>query len=221
MGSNAKYAIICSSIAFDGSLTALAHQLPRAVGSAPGLAAVPAPAARHGPHGQHCGCLVHQPAGRSTITPYVTARPPSSSSRVRRGSNCCVPSTFQGSSIVQPTRSHDSSCSLENGDSIPRQSGWSGVDSGKLRWTCLLPTTPPTASCITPWPRPPLHGHAGFTAGLGLYASTVCVPPSSLLAQTLCKVREDEVMLLATASPWRIPLRQDLLSQGLGTIWQT
>ncbi len=62
-------------------------------------------------------------------------------------------------------------------------------------------------------------------------------PPVSLLAQTLCKLREDEeqVLLVAphwptrtwfpelislkTAPPWRIPLRKDLLSQGLGTIW--
>ena len=62
-------------------------------------------------------------------------------------------------------------------------------------------------------------------------------PPVSLLAQTLCKVREDEeqvllvapywptrtwfseLMLLVTAPPWCIPLRRDLLSQGLGTIW--
>ncbi len=32
-------------------------------------------------------------------------------------------STFRGSSIVRPMRSHDSSLSLENGDSIPRRSG--------------------------------------------------------------------------------------------------
>ncbi len=62
-------------------------------------------------------------------------------------------------------------------------------------------------------------------------------PLVSLLAQTLCKVREDEeqvllvapfwptrtwfpeLILLATAPPWHIPLRKDLLSQGLGTIW--
>ncbi len=60
--------------------------------------------------------------------------------------------------------------------------------------------------------------------------------PVSLLAQTLCKVREDEeqvllvvpfwptriwfpeLILLATAPPWHIPLRKDLLSQALGTI---
>ncbi len=62
-------------------------------------------------------------------------------------------------------------------------------------------------------------------------------PPVSLLAQKLCKLREDEeqVLLVAphwptrtwfselislvTAPPWRIPLRKDILSQGLGTIW--
>ncbi len=72
------------------------------------------------------------------------------------------------------------------------------------------------------WPR-----------GLRKYA----FPPVSLLAQTLCKVREDEeqvllvapywpnrtwfpeLMLLATALPWQIPLRRDLLSQRGGTLW--
>ncbi len=62
-------------------------------------------------------------------------------------------------------------------------------------------------------------------------------PPVSLLAQTLCKVREDEeqvllvapywpnrtwfpeLMLLATAPPWQISLRSDLLSQKGGTLW--
>ncbi len=62
-------------------------------------------------------------------------------------------------------------------------------------------------------------------------------PPVSLLAQTLCKLREDEeqvllvaphwptrtrfpeLISLATAPPWHIPLRKDILSQGLGTIW--
>ncbi|KAI2645254.1 Gag-Pro-Pol polyprotein [Labeo rohita] len=62
-------------------------------------------------------------------------------------------------------------------------------------------------------------------------------PPVSLIAQTLCKVREErhqvlmvapywpnqtwftDLTLLASAPPWRIPLRKDLLSQGQGTIW--
>ncbi len=62
-------------------------------------------------------------------------------------------------------------------------------------------------------------------------------PPVSLLAQTLCKVREEEehillvapywptrtwfpeLMLLMTAPPWQIPLRKDLLTQRRGTLW--
>ncbi len=66
--------------ALDRAPTALAHQLPGAVGSAFSLAAVLATAvgqARASPHGQHCGGLVYQPAGGYTITPHVTARPPS------------------------------------------------------------------------------------------------------------------------------------------------
>ncbi len=69
--------------------------------------------------------------------------------------------------------------------------------------------------------------------GLRKYA----FPPVSLLAQTLCKVSEDEeqvllvapywpnrtwfpeLMLLATAPPWQIPLRRDLLSQRGSTLW--
>ncbi len=66
--------------ALDGASTALAHQLPRAAGSASSLAAVLATAVKQacvGPYGQHCGCVVHQPDGGYTITPHVTARPPS------------------------------------------------------------------------------------------------------------------------------------------------
>ncbi len=135
--------------------------------------AVPAPAARQarvGPHGQHCGCLVHQPAGRSMITPHVTARPPSRPLESDAAQIAvCRPHSRGAQSCSR--RAHDSSLSLENGDSIPRQSGWSGVDSGKLRWTYLLPTSPPTASCITPWPRPPSARTRWHTAVLGLYAS--------------------------------------------------
>ncbi len=72
---------------------------------------------------------------------------------------------------MRPTRFHDSSHSPESGDSVPRWSGWSGVDSGKLRWTCLLPPSPPTASCTFPWLRAPSAKTHWYTAGLGPYAS--------------------------------------------------
>ncbi len=111
--------------ALDRAPTALAHQLPKAVGSAFSLTAVPANAvgqARASPHGQHCGGLVHQPAVRYTITPHVTARPPSPPLESHAVQVTAL-FTSRGSSIVWPTRSHDSSHSPESGDSIPRRSG--------------------------------------------------------------------------------------------------
>ncbi len=99
--------------------------------------------------------------------------------------------------------------------------------------------SPETSHCqsFTPWPRE----HSAWTrwnkAGRGAFAS-VHFPPVSLLAQTLCKIREDkeqillvapywptrtwfpELMRLVTAPPWQIPLRKDLLTQRWGTLWQ-
>ncbi len=60
--------------ALDRAPTALAHQLPGAVGSAFSLAAVPATAvghARASPHGQHCGGLVYHAADLSGLPPAV------------------------------------------------------------------------------------------------------------------------------------------------------
>ncbi len=79
------------------------------------------------------------------------------------------------------------------------------------------------------------HGRASTQLAAG--PLQVCISPVSLLAQTLCKIREDdeqillvvpywltrtwfpELMLLVTAPPWQIPLRKDLLTQRRGTLW--
>ncbi len=96
--------------ALDRAPTALAHQLPGAVGSAFSLAAVPATAvgqARASPHGQHCGGLVYQPAGGYTITPHVTARPPSpplESHAVQVTACCSHPGAAQSSRRMNPSR---------------------------------------------------------------------------------------------------------------------
>ncbi len=63
------------------------------------------------------------PAGGYTITPHVTARPPSpplESHAVQVTACCSHPGAAQ---TCGPTRSHDSSRSPENGDTIPRRSG--------------------------------------------------------------------------------------------------
>ncbi len=61
-----------------------------------------------------------KPAVRYTITLHVTARPPSPPLESHCSSSHCTLFTSRGSSILRPTCSHDSSLSLESGDSIPR-----------------------------------------------------------------------------------------------------
>ncbi len=119
------------------------------------------------------------------------------------------------------TPSRDDPADLE---SIRRSSGdlFASRESSHCQWFfSLTEGSLGTDALAHSWPR-----------ALCKYA----FPPVSLLAQILCKVREDEeqvllvapfwptrtwfpeLILLATAPPWPIPLRKDFLSQGLGTI---
>ncbi len=79
--------------------------------------------------------------------------PAISSSGVTYSSNNCALSTSRGSSIVQPMCSHDSSRSPENGDSIPRWSGWSSearVDRLKLGFASHESSQCPPQVCVSP-----------------------------------------------------------------------
>ncbi len=98
-----------------------------------------------------------------------------------------------------------------------------------------LPGHVPLPAVFLPVRGDPQYRRTGIQLASG--PMQICVPPVSLLAQTLCKVREDEdqvllvapywpnrtwfpeLMLLATAPPWQNPLRRDLLSQRGGTLW--
>ncbi len=218
--------------------TALAHQLPGAVGSEFSLAAVPATAvgkARASPHGQHCGALVYQPAGGYTITPHVTARPPSpplESHAVQVTVCCSHPGTDHLCGRRALTTAH-----------VPRRvatpSRDDPADLESIRGSSGRPVASPESShcqlyfSLTEGPLGTDALAHSWPRALRKYA----FPPVRLLAQTLCKLREDEeqvllvaphwptrtwfpeLISLATAPPWRIPLRKDLLSQGLGTIW--
>ncbi len=224
--------------ALDGASTALAHQLPRAAGSASSLAAVSATAVRQacvGPYGQHCGCVVHQPDGGYTITPHVTARPPSPpleshaaqiaarcpySGGAQSCGRCALTTAHFPRRMATPSR--DDPADLESIRGAQVDLFASRESSHCQLYFSLTEGTLGTDALAHSWPR-----------ALCKYA----FPPVSLLAQTLCKVREDEeqvllvapfwptrtwfpeLILLATAPPWPIPLRKDLLSQGLGTIW--
>ncbi len=169
------------------------------------------------------------------ITPHVTARPPSPpleshaaqiaarcpySGGAQSCGRCALTTAHFPRRMATPSR--DDPADLE---SIRGSSG---------RPVCFPRVLPlPAVFSLT-------EGTLGTDALAHSWPRALCkyaFPPVSLLAQTLCKVREDEeqvllvtpfwptrtwfpeLILLATAPPWRIPLRKDLLSQGLGTIW--
>ncbi len=236
LGSHVQRA--CSCRALDRVPVAVAYQLPRVASSTACSAPLQRAATRQactGPYGQHCDRCVHQPPRWSTLPSPVATRPPS-------------PPLESEASEVASRRSYPwraQSCSRRALTSA-RPSGrmatpprGTPADLETLRDAQVdLFASPDTFHCqlfyslsegtlgtdalAHSWPR-----------GLRKYA----FPPVSLLAQILCKVREDEeqvllvapywpnrtwfpeLMLLATAPPWQIPLRRDLLSQRGGTLW--
>ncbi len=121
--------------------------------SALSLAAVPATAvgqARASPHGQHCGGLVYQTAGGYTITPHVTARPPSpplESHAVQVTACCSHPGAAQSCGRRALTTAH-----------VPRRVATPSRDDpaylesirGSSGRPVLPPPSPPTASCTSP-----------------------------------------------------------------------
>ncbi len=146
------------------------------------LAAVPATAvgqARASPHGQHCGGLVYQPAGGYTITPHVTARPPSpplESHAVQVTACCSHPGAAQSCGRRALTTAHvprrmatpsrDDPADLE---SIRGSSG---------RPVCLPRVLPrvPLPAVLLPDRGPPRHRRTGTQLASGL--TQVCVSPS-------------------------------------------
>ncbi len=59
---------------------------------------------------------------------------------------------------------------------------------------------PTIASGFTPYQRHARHGCTGTQLAPG--SAQICIPPVSLLAQTLCKIREDEEQVLLVAPYW-------------------
>ncbi len=162
-----------------GPPTALAHQLPRAVGSAFSLAAVPATAvgqARASPHGQHCGGLVHQLAGRYTITPHVTARPPSpplESHAVQVTACCSHPGTAQSCGRRALTTAH-----IPQRVATPSRDDTADLESirGSSGRSVCLPRVLPLPAVLLPDRGPPQHRRTGTQLASGL--TQVCVSPS-------------------------------------------
>ncbi len=226
--------------ALDRAPTALAHQLPRAVGSAFSLMAVPATAvgqARASPHGQHCGSYVSYIKRLGGI-------------RSHRMSQLARHLLLWSHTQLKSLRAVHIPGKLNRAaDALSRQLLFPGEwrlhpETIQLIWSRLgeaqvdMFASPESSHCqlyfsLTEGPLCTDALAHSWPRALRKYA----FPPVSLLAQTLCKLREDEeqvllvaphwptrtwfpeLISLATAPPWHIPLRKDILSQGLGTIW--
>ncbi|KAI2648631.1 hypothetical protein H4Q32_018781 [Labeo rohita] len=189
------------------------------------------------PHRQHSdGRLYQSPRGFAFLS-YVATRLPSPplesevaqiatcrshSRRAESCSGCALTPAYSPWRMVTPSPSGPAYLELIRGRLIDL---FASPESAHSQLFYSLTEAPlGTDALARRWPR-----------GLTKYA----FPPVSLLAQTLCKIREDkeqvllvapywptrtwfpELMLLATAPSWKIPLRKDLLSQGMGTIWHS
>ncbi len=213
-------------------LSALAHQLPGAVGSAFSLAAVPATAvgqARASPHGQHCGGLVHQPAGRYTITPHVTARPPSpplESHAVQVTACCSNPGAVQSCGRRTLTTAH-----VPRRVATPSRDDPADLESirGSSGRPVCLPRVLPLPAVLLPDRGPPRHRRTGTQLASDL--TQVCVSPSEPTRTDTVQAQGGRGAGPAGCAPLAHP---DLVfrthfprdstslahsSQGLGTIW--
>ncbi len=222
--------------ALDRAPAAVAYQLPRVAGSIACSAPLQNAATREaytGPFGQHCDRCVHQPPGRSTFPSQLARHLLLWSQKHLRSLRAVHVPGELNRAADELSRQHALPGEWRLHPEVPqlnwRRFGDAQVDlfaspdtSHCQLFFSLSEGTLGTDALACSWPR-----------GLRKYA----FPPVSLLAQTLCKVREDEeqvllvasywpnrtwfpeLMLLATAPPWQIPLRRDLLSQRGGTLW--
>ncbi len=159
--------------------TALAHQLPRAVGSPFSLAAVPATAvgqALASLHGQDCSGFVHQPAGRYTITPHVTARlpsPPLESHVVQVTACCSHPRAAQSCGRRALTTAH-----IPRIGATPSRDDPADLESirGSSGRPVCFPRVLPLPAVLLPDRGPPRYIRTGTQLASGLMQ--VCVSPS-------------------------------------------
>ncbi len=153
--------------------------LVRAVDNASSLTAVPATAvgqARTSPHGQHSGCLVYQLVWRYTITPYVTARPPSpllESHAVQITVRCPHPGEAQSCSRRTLTTAY-----VPRRMATPSRDDLADLEStrGSSGEPVCFPRFLPPPAVFFPDRGPPRHGRTGTQLASGF--TQVCVSPS-------------------------------------------
>ncbi len=186
----------------DRAPAAVAYQLPRVAGSMACSAPLQNAATREaytGPLGQHCDRCVHQPPRRSTLPSHVATRPPSpplesEASEVASRRSCPRRAQSCSRRALTSARPSGRMATPPRGPADWRRFGDAQVDlfaspdtSHCQLFFSLSEGTLGTDALACSWPR-----------GLRKYA----FPPVSLLAQTLCKVREDEEQVLLVAPYW-------------------
>ncbi len=197
--------------ALDRAPTALGHQLPRAVGSAFSLTAVPATAvgqARASPHGQHRGGLVHQPAGRYTVTPHVTARPLSpllESYAVQVTARCSHPGEAQSCGRRALMTAH-----IPRRVATPSRDNPADLESirGSSGRPVYFPRVLPLPAVLFPDRGHPRHGCTGTQLASGL--TQVCVSPSEPTRKDTVQTQGGRGVSPAGCTPLAHP---DLVSQ--------
>ncbi len=132
--------------------------------------------ARASPHGQHCGGLVYQPAGGYTITPHVTARPPSpplESHAVQVTACCSHPGAAQSCGRRALTTAH-----VPRRMVTPSRDDPADLESirGSSGRPVCLPRVLPLPAVLLPDRGPPRHRRTGTQLASGL--TQVCVSPS-------------------------------------------
>ncbi len=221
----------------DGPPTALAHQLPRVASSTP----CPGPPegavtgqACAGPYGQYCDRCVHQPSRGSALPSHVATRPPSPPLESEASE---VASRHSCPWCAQPCgRRALTSCAARR-VATPPPGG--SADLGRVRRSSGRPVCL-ARNLSLPVVLLPVRGNTRYRctgAQLAPGPLQICVSPSEPTCTDLVQSQEDEeqvllvapywpnrtwfpeLSLLATAPPWRIPLRKDLLSQRRGTLW--
>ncbi len=132
--------------------------------------------ARASPHRQHCGGLVYQPAGGYTITPHVTARPPSpplESHAVQVTACCSHAGAAQSCGRRALTTAHITRRVATQSRDDP--AGLESIRGSSGRPVCL-PRVLPLPAVLLPDRGPPRLRRTGTQLASGL--TQVCVSPS-------------------------------------------
>ncbi len=176
----------------DGSPTALAFQLPWVASSTPGPEPpqrVPSRQVRSGLYGQHSDLCVYQPAMHFTLLSYVATcpSPPPLESEASEVASC-----HPHPRSVQSDGWRAVSSGTSWGVETPSPGGPTDLESVR---SCsggpvCISRNRPLPLVLLPIRGKARHRYNGTQLAPGL--AQICIPPVSLPAQTLCKIREDE-----------------------------